>query len=252
MKIIKFVFGIYQLILALLGLFFAVFAIIWSVILFTKTDKIIWKNWLLSYLVVIFIVIGVIYCFMNSLRYITGKKEFFAKMKGVLVLSILSAIFLTAIECVLFKQVVGAIQLINQQNSLYKQMAPEFTANSIDGDVYRLSDMKGKYVLLEFWATWCGFCVKDLPNIQNIRDKYSSDELVILGISQDSDINRLREFIEEKHYTFINIYDKEEKLSSLFNVSGIPMNFLIDPEGKIVATNMRGEAILEEMSRRLR
>ena len=188
---------------------------------------------------------------MNGLRWIIGKKELFAKVKGVLILSVLSTIFLTAVECIMFKQLVGIIQP-NQQHSLYRQISPEFTVSSIEGDVYKLSDMKGKYVLLEFWATWCSPCVKDLPNVQNIRDKYSSEELVILGISRDFDINDLREFIEEKHYTFINIHDKENEMASLFNVSGIPMNFLINPEGKIVSTNMRGEAILKEMSRRLR
>ncbi len=114
-------------------------------------------------------------------------------------------------------------------------IAPDFILKDIQGKDVRLSEYRGKIVLLEFWATWCPPCRVSVPDLVGIQEKYRNKEFVILGISIDEggDITaKLNEFIKEYKINYA-ILIGDENVSNAYNVRGIPVTFLIDREGKI-------------------
>ena len=114
--------------------------------------------------------------------------------------------------------------------------APDFTATTIDGETITLSDFKGKKaVVLDIWATWCGPCRMEMPDLQKIYEKYS-DQIEIIAASQDqpSDLGKIKSFVEEFKITFKVIHDNDFSISKRYPTRGIPFVVLIDKDGKIV------------------
>lgn len=131
--------------------------------------------------------------------------------------------------------------------------APEFEFPSLDGETYRLSDFQGKYVLLDFWATWCGPCVEETPNLKETYEAFGGDRFEIIALSIDVNRDAPRQYARENNLEWVQGYlGWETKVAGRFGVHGIPAYFLIDPEGKIVAHGMRGEAIKAEVAKALR
>ena len=132
-------------------------------------------------------------------------------------------------------------------------IAPDFTQKSPEGKDIKLSDFKGKYVLLDFWASWCGPCRQENPNVLNAFKKYKSKNFTILGVSLDKEKGPWVKAIADDGLTWPHVsslnyfYAKEVEM---YGIKGIPQNFLISPEGKIIAKNLRGEDLdkkLEEV-----
>jgi peroxiredoxin len=115
--------------------------------------------------------------------------------------------------------------------------APDFTATTIDGEKITLSDFKGKKaVVLDIWATWCGPCRMEMPDLQKIYEKYS-DQVEIIAVSQDqqlSDLSKIKSFVEEFKITFKVIHDNDFSISKRYPTRSIPFVVLIDKDGKIV------------------
>ena len=121
-----------------------------------------------------------------------------------------------------------------------------FEATTLDGKPFKLSDLRGKVVLLDFWATWCAPCVAELPNVTKAHEQYSDDGLVAVGISFDRDAKTLREYVAEKQLTRPQIWaQKADKgpLANLYGVSAISATFLVGPEGKVVAKDLPGDEL---------
>jgi len=116
--------------------------------------------------------------------------------------------------------------------------APEFKLPSLDGREIRLRDYRGRVVLLNFWATWCPWCRKEMPFIQELHDTLDSRYFVILAIDMKQDKRTVERFIKNRGLTFTVLLDREGSVSDMYGVSSTPMKFLIDPEG-----NLRGAAI---------
>ncbi len=133
--------------------------------------------------------------------------------------------------------------------------APELAGKSLEGKEIRLADLRGKVVLLDFWATWCAPCVGELPNLKRAYDRYLADgKLVIIGISVDDDADRLRSFLKEKDvpWTQISLGGTESNpIAKSYNVSGVPATFLIGPDGKVVAKDLTGQALHDELAKLL-
>lgn len=110
--------------------------------------------------------------------------------------------------------------------------APEFTLEDLDGNQVALADQRGKVVLVDFWATWCGPCVQELPHIQEIHERYQEQGLVVLAISTDDGKAAVRSFIEEKGYTFPVLFGKAG-VKADYAVQGIPVVYMIDRGGLI-------------------
>ena len=132
------------------------------------------------------------------------------------------------------------------------QRAPDFVGKRLDGTAFQLADYKGKKaVLIDFWATWCGPCLPEIPHIQSIHEKYG-DDLMVVGVSLDHSQKDLTDFIKKEQVSYAQVFGikKAKEISESFGVSGIPSVFLIDREGVIRATNLRGLAT-EEAVRKL-
>jgi len=130
------------------------------------------------------------------------------------------------------------------------QKAPDFEAETLDGDYISLASLEGQYVLLEFWATWCGPCIPEIPHLKSLNEKYHQDNFKIVGISLDQDKETLINFIDDREMEWVQVFTEEGwegELLRLFNVSGIPRMYLIDPEGNIIGKDLRGEEMVTKV-----
>lgn len=126
------------------------------------------------------------------------------------------------------------------------QQAPNFSINSIDGKTINLTDFKGKYTLIDFWASWCGPCRNENPNVVKAYNKFKDRNFTILGISLDKDKAAWAQAIKQDGLTWTHaseLADFEGASVRLYQVEAIPASFLIDPSGKIIARNLRGEEL---------
>ncbi len=113
--------------------------------------------------------------------------------------------------------------------------AIDFRFQDAVGTTFSLSDFRGKVVMLNFWTTWCGYCVEELPSIQELYDKWPYDEVVLLTIVKGEDLDTLTTFMQDGGYSFPVVMDEEQKVSTQYGVSAIPTTFFIDEEGIIQA-----------------
>jgi peroxiredoxin len=131
---------------------------------------------------------------------------------------------------------------------------PDFEEKDLDGNPLSIAKYKGKVVLVDFWATWCGPCVAELPNVLKAYQKHHTNGFHIIGISLDQDKSRLTNFIENKGMKWPQYFDGKgwgNKLAGKYGVNSIPATYLLDREGKIIAKNLRGEALEEAVAKSL-
>jgi len=110
----------------------------------------------------------------------------------------------------------------------------DFELTDLSGKTWSLKSLKGKVVLVNFWATWCPPCRKELPDLQGLFDKYKEQGLVVLAIS-DEDKAKVQPFVEDRKITYPILLDSGRKVEESLGVEGIPKTFIYDREGKLVA-----------------
>lgn len=130
-------------------------------------------------------------------------------------------------------------------------VAPDFTLQAPDGKNVSLADFRGKYVLLDFWASWCGPCLREVPNVKKVYDKYHDKGFEILSVSLDDKKDNWTNAIEKYDLNWVHVSSLQGwdcPVAKLYNVSGVPAMLLIDKEGKIIATKLRGELLMEKVA----
>jgi len=133
------------------------------------------------------------------------------------------------------------------------KMAPDFTLPSNNGEEISLSSFKGKYVLIDFWASWCKPCRMENPNVVKAYAAYNAKGFEIVGISVDQDKDAWAKAIEEDGLTWTQlIADEASGVAQKYAIQGIPSTFLLDKEGKIIAKNLRGTALEEKLAELLK
>ena len=130
--------------------------------------------------------------------------------------------------------------------------APGFSIKTVDGKSISLDEFKGKYVLLDFWATWCGPCIGQLPELRALHEKYGNDpRFAMISLSLDENVEAATKFLESNPcpwtQAFLGAWNDEERVSKSYGVQGIPALFLIGPDGTIQSQLMRGDSVRERV-----
>jgi len=126
------------------------------------------------------------------------------------------------------------------------QMAPNFQQLTTDNAPVTLASYKGKYVLLEFWASWCGPCRAESPNLLKEYKHYKDKGFDVLAVSLDDKKEKWMEAIKKDGMPWTQVSDLKgwkNEVAGLYGINAVPANFLIDPTGKIVARDLRGEEL---------
>ena len=142
-------------------------------------------------------------------------------------------------------------QAVDKGYALLNQPAPDLTMNDINGKPVSVSSFKGKYVLIDFWASWCGPCRQENPNVVAAYNQFKNKNFTILGVSLDEDKAAWQKAIEKDHLTWNHMSDLKQWESAAvqsYGFDGIPFNVLVDPTGKIIASSLRGTDLTNKLA----
>jgi len=128
-----------------------------------------------------------------------------------------------------------------------KIMAPDFTLKDLDGNAVMLSDYKGKIVILNFWAVWCGYCVEEMPDFNTLdKELKESGDAVILAVNVEEPQKTVQDFITENNLGLKVLMDEDGTVASMYGISGYPTTFFINPDGSLY-TYIPGKTDLETL-----
>ncbi|WP_282134096.1 TlpA family protein disulfide reductase [Seonamhaeicola maritimus] len=137
-----------------------------------------------------------------------------------------------------------ATRLKGSEATKVGNMVPEVvTTRTLDGSTFDLKSLRGKHVMIDFWGTWCGPCIQEMPTVKAYSEKYK-DKLVIIGIDSGDTKDRIMNFVAKNDYKWLQLMSKKgigsDNFVAKFNVNGFPTKFIIDPEGKIIGRYVGG------------
>ncbi|MDN3670599.1 TlpA disulfide reductase family protein [Echinicola jeungdonensis] len=145
------------------------------------------------------------------------------------------------------KMIVNLKQQLDEMRALSMgQPAPEISLPNPEGDTVNLSDFRGKYVLIDFWAAWCKPCRAENPNVVRLYEEYNDQGFEVFGVSLDRTKEAWEKAIEEDNLTWTQVSDLKyfnSEAASTYKINAIPATYLIDPEGKIIAKDLRGPSL---------
>jgi thiol-disulfide isomerase/thioredoxin len=134
----------------------------------------------------------------------------------------------------------------NRADALVGKKAIAFNVTDLNGNDLSLEKYRGKVILLDFWAVWCGPCIAEMPNVKQVYEKYKDANFQIIGISLDENRNTLVGYLEKEGITWPQFFDGKgwrNQVAAMYGISAIPHTYLIDGEGVIRKANVRGRAL---------
>ncbi|QPJ64170.1 MAG: TlpA family protein disulfide reductase [Candidatus Nitrohelix vancouverensis] len=138
---------------------------------------------------------------------------------------------IVSIVCALIFTLTCSVASAQEQDMI----APEFSLNSLDGRTISLEQYRGKYLLINFWATWCGPCRMEMPSLERLHQRFKNKGFEVLAISNDMFGARVvKPYIEANKLSFTVLLDQKMTVSSQYGVVSLPTTYLIDPQGKII------------------
>lgn len=181
------------------------------------------------------------------------------RTKGMLVLLLFAVLISTAFvsgKDQTSSKAIGKPQKASHHESSGKsaaspQQAPDFTLKTLSGKTLSLKDFRGRYVLVNLWASWCGPCQKEAPQLNKIDKAFSDKRLMILGVnmtSQEGSIKNVKHFVKKEGISFPILLDRSGEVMNRYHVIGIPTSYLIDPKGKVLQ-RFRGAVTLAEIKK---
>lgn len=145
----------------------------------------------------------------------------------------------------------GASQPAPAENSFNNMEAPDFTLPDPNGKMISLKSFRGKYVLVDFWASWCGPCRRENPTVVAAFNRFKDKNFTVLGVSLDDNKSKWLQAIQDDKLTWTHVSDLKQWESivvPMYQIQGIPFNVLVDPTGKIIASELRGEDLEKTLS----
>jgi peroxiredoxin len=130
-------------------------------------------------------------------------------------------------------------------------MAPEIELPDPEGNIIKLSSLRGKYVLVDFWAAWCGPCRREMPNVVKMYQKYGGKDFEVLGVSLDRKKDDWVKAIKEDGITWKQVSDLKyfnSKAARDYEINAIPATYLLDKDGKIIGKNLRGKTLEDKLA----
>ncbi|MFC1874855.1 redoxin domain-containing protein [Chloroflexota bacterium] len=121
----------------------------------------------------------------------------------------------------------------SSEGSQVGNLAPDFQLQNLDGETISLTGLRGNPVMLNFWATWCGYCCEEMPYLQQIHDEWQDKGLILLTINKRESLSKVRSFMQDNGYSFPVLLDTNNDVAQEYNVTGIPATFFIDKDGII-------------------
>ena len=135
------------------------------------------------------------------------------------------------IICILLLVVIAGT--LSASSALLGKTAPDFTLRSNEGDNKKLSELRGKVVLLNFWATWCGPCRQEMPKLSELKELHDEYDFELLGINIDEDKNKALRVAKKLNVNFPILFDETKQVSKEYSIDAMPMTILIDRDGTI-------------------
>jgi len=112
--------------------------------------------------------------------------------------------------------------------------APDFKLETLDGTMIKLSDLKDKNVIINFWATWCGYCVQEMPDLQKLQDTYKDEDLLILAVNVGETKEVVQNFMEENKLNLTVLLDTDSSIANMYGLRSFPSTIAVNKKGEIV------------------